>query len=728
VLLNGYGAEHSPLLKSREDAIWPYFAEHPQILEQAWQKKEGFDYWHDSRRRGVFKVLATFPQLPPAYVRMLWDIAFNGSKKERPLAQKALANVPGKEQRILASLTAGKAEHRAIAAEWLGELGCKEARPELHKALKKEKNDLAAGAMMLALERLGVPLDEFVSMDGLLKEAKALIAKGIPKDLAWFKFENLPKVRWAKDGKAVKAEILQWMILQSNKLGSPDPSPRLRQYVSYLNRSDAEEFGQYILQAWMEQDLTPPSHDDAEAYAKQHAAQMAAMVQKYPQYYQPPAQGWHQHFYQIRINQPMGSATKEKGVLAVAAACCGGRAAGPIQRYLKTWYGMRVHQCKALIAVLSWIDHPSAIQVLLSVAARFRTASLRKEAEVHVNEVAERKGWTLDELADRTIPTAGFDEKREMVIDYGTRKFLAKVDNDLEIGLTSEEGKAIKALPDPRQDEDAEKIKTLKKEFSAAKKELQGVVKLQRERLYEAMCTQRTWSFADWNTLLASHPIVGSYCQRLIWAVREQERITRTFRPLGDGTFTDASDEPVELKADERICLAHQCLLPREAAEAWQQHFADYEIQPLFQQLGQVTYSLAETDRQNTQVTAFKGHMLEAFKLRGILTKRGYTRGQAQDGGWFYEYHKLFPGQGLQVTIEFSGNGLPEENRKVALVELHFARTSGSEERMTYWSGSSGLPLSEVPPVLLSECYNDLRMAAGEGTGFDAEWEKKAFM
>jgi hypothetical protein len=33
-------------------------------------------------------------------------------------------------------------------------------------------------------------------------------------------------------------------------------------------------------------------------------------------------------------------------------------------------------------------------------------------------------------------------------------------------------------------------------------------------------------------------------------------------------------------------------------------------------------------------------------------------------------------------------------------------------------------PLGEVPAVLLSECWNDMRAVAAEGT-FDAEWEKK---
>jgi len=32
---------------------------------------------------------------------------------------------------------------------------------------------------------------------------------------------------------------------------------------------------------------------------------------------------------------------------------------------------------------------------------------------------------------------------------------------------------------------------------------------------------------------------------------------------------------------------------------------------------------------------------------------------------------------------------------------------------------------TEVPAVLLSECYNDLRAIAATGTGDDLEWEKK---
>jgi len=98
--------------------------------------------------------------------------------------------------------------------------------------------------------------------------------------------------------------------------------------------------------------------------------------------------------------------------------------------------------------------------------------------------------------------------------------------------------------------------------------------------------------------------------------------------------------------------------------------------------------------------------------------KLGYTRGPAEDGGWFHVYEKRFPTLGLQAVLEFTGNPLPEENRNVALLNLSFASSADNSR--------GKLTLSKVPKVLLSECYNDLRLIAAEGTGYDADWQEKS--
>jgi hypothetical protein len=174
------------------------------------------------------------------------------------------------------------------------------------------------------------------------------------------------------------------------------------------------------------------------------------------------------------------------------------------------------------------------------------------------------------------------------------------------------------------------------------------------------------------------------------------------------------------------IVLAHSSHLTPEIRQSWQTQLDDYEIIPIFDQLTKPIYQLPPDRQNDLELNDFTGHMLEAFHLRGRATKLGYTRGEAQDGGWFYEYHKRFLGLGLIATIGFSGNGLPEENRPIALTQLSFSQIPTQTLESPYHYDSR-IPLGEVPIVLLSEIYSDLRSIAALGTGFDPDWEKKVW-
>ena len=206
----------------------------------------------------------------------------------------------------------------------------------------------------------------------------------------------------------------------------------------------------------------------------------------------------------------------------------------------------------------------------------------------------------------------------------------------------------------------------------------------------------------------------------LFRSVIENGKTTLGFRPLDDGSLTDVDDNPVELPSDARVRVAHDSNLNADMTARWQQHLLDYEVNPLFQQLGKGTYALTENKRKETAIADFEGYLLEAFALRGRALKLGYTRGPAEDGGWFHVYEKRFPTLGLTAVIEFTGNPLPEENRTVALIKLSFSPASDQS-----WQRGE-LALENVPKVLLSECYNDVRLIAADGSGYDSEWQKKA--
>lgn len=161
-------------------------------------------------------------------------------------------------------------------------------------------------------------------------------------------------------------------------------------------------------------------------------------------------------------------------------------------------------------------------------------------------------------------------------------------------------------------------------------------------------------------------------------------------------------------------------------AKEWLQHFADYNVEPVFNQLGSSAIRLDATRQPEFELADFQGHLLEGLKLRRNANARGYVHGQAGEGGWFTEYQKHFASLGMTSIIEFTGNTLPERNLTVALKILRFLKTDPSAGSSAV--GGMPLALGEVPPVLLSECCSDIRQIAAEGSGFDPEWEKKTQM
>ncbi len=720
----------SPFLQLDADGVWPYFAENLDVLEEAFGLKQTQDqvnpYRHFldlEKRRNAFAILSSFPH-PPARLRpMLWEIALGASKTERPAAQQCLNGLPDKEQTILAALASRQMEARLAAAQWLGKLGYKAAIPALRQALSKEKNELAKDEMIKSLELMGVPLEELLDLEQLDQEAEKGLKKGIPGDLDWFPFSQLPVVSWADSGKPVSPAIIHWFIVQSYKLKNAETSPTLRRYCSLFRQEDREKLGRFVLEAWIEADTKPKyTAEQAAAEAQRGAQQSAQLAKQYPQYYVDfDEQRTYQTLFNHFVALPEGSQASTKGILAVAGACCSSDPAPIVHRYVKQWYGYRAAQCKALLQVLAWIEHPSATQVVLSVANRFRTKGIQEEALRLCQLLAERKGWTMDELADRTIPTVGFDEVGRMELDYGTRKFTATLSDEMAITLTNQNGKVIASLPDANQSDDAEKVKQSKAALSSARKELKSVLTMQKDRLYEALCTQRTWRFEDWDIYLRQHPIAGRYCQRLVWVAYDGDKIVDSFRPLADGTLTSHQDDEVKLTSATEIRLGHDETLPQEDRTAWLQHFSDYDVEPLFQQFGKEQFRLPDEMKDATEIKDFVGHIVMAFSLRNRLTRLGYTRGAAQDAGWFYEYRKNFLQLGIEAVIEFTGSPLPEQNRKVALQRLYFARKLDNGPL----SFSEELALGELPRVLLSESWNDLRMAAADGPGFAADWKKQ---
>lgn len=719
------------------ERVWPFFAEHPEYIDEGLglvaMPQDG-----DNRRMtpdlgATLQTLATFPVVQARWLARVMEIALGEGKTHRPAAQKVLAALPDIGSRVIESLAHSKGEVRIEAANWLAALQHRPAIAMLGKALEKESRETVRAAFLTALEALGEDISPRLSPALLLAEARKGLKAKPPAGLAWFSFAALPACHWA-DGSPVEPEIIHWWAVLACKLKEPAGNALLARYLGLLDSGSRKALGSAVLRQFIAHDTAHPSPEEGTAYAQATA----------PQRWQANQQRWqnakpeHRQYYETdyrkspeqvfeeckreKMSEYLGSAIGEKGILALAAHAPAHEAVTLLQQYMRDHYPRRA-QIEAMLDAVATGNDPIVIQLLLGLSRRYRTASVQQKARELVQQIAERNAWTQDQLADRTIPTAGLDDSGTLSLSYGERVFTVVLDAAMKPELRNPDGKAIKALPEARQTEDAALVKEAKAQFATHKKELKQVIDLQIQRLFEAMCTGRIWPQAEWREYLHGHPVAGRLIQRLVWLeVDAAGTVLRSLRPTEDGSLLDVQDDEVAPAAESGLRLGHASLVDPATASAWLKHFKDYKLTPLFAQMSRTPPAIAFKDAAGKDVHVIadrQGWISDTFTLRGHFTRLGYQRSQAEDGGFFSRYTKEFGNAGVRVVLEFSGNTLPEENVPAALKTLSF-----EDMRVRTW-GENTLALSRVPPVLLAEAYADYLAVAGACAGFDADWEKK---
>lgn len=711
------------------DKIWPFFAENQQYLTEALglsPSLEKNEYQSFTPSDAIF-VLKCFPSLPTQFIPRLLEFALGENKRLRYEAQETLQHLPDIHQRAIEALDSGKQEIRITAIEWLARLQNQDAVKPLNALLKKEKKEIVRAALLTALEKLGQDISVYLKPEVLLKEAEDGLKGKLSASFTWFDFETLPKVKW-KNGKAVDPKIIKWWVILAEKLKEPKANELLQRYMGLVDEKDQVQLANHLLHSFIHQDTLQTPLDEATQYATKEAPSRLSSYrdaykrygEKYPEYYAKYAtitlEEVIEEIKRERLGLYLGSAIKSKGMLSLTANAQGSFAVKQLQNYMKQHYPRR-SQIEAMISALSISNDPLIIQLLLALSRRYRTASVQSLANALVAEIAERNQWTSDELADRTIPTAGLDENGVLQLQYGSRNFTAIVDDKDKFILKNEEGKEVKALPAARQNDDESLIKEAKSLFSTSKKEFKQVVDMQTGRLYEAMCSERQWNVAEWQEYIFEHPIMRRLIQRLTWLEIKSNGDKVSFRPSDDGALLNLEDDEIELSPDSKIQISHAVLIGKEEAQAWIAHFKDYKVKFLFEQM---THHLPQFEDDNvTEISDHKGWLTDTFTLRGVVTKLGYQRASIEDGGSFDRYTKPYKQLGIDVEITFSGSYVPEENIPAVLYELAFSKKASRS-----WNNNE-LPIKEIPPILLAESYADYLKVAAATSGFDPEWEKK---
>lgn len=692
------------------EALWPYVAENFPIMDQALglAPKDKITF----NKAQAVRLLQRLPKTPLRYFGPLLEIATGESKTGRAEARDLLADVKQVDERLIDLLNDSRQAIRAGAAEWLAARGHKDAVKPIKARLKKEKSELARAALLTALQDLGEDLSSFVGPTALIKEAEAGLKKAKLDKLSWLGLDHLPKLKW-KNGKAVPGEVVKWWVFVANKLKQPGGNALFEIYLDQLDPASAQDLSNWVFDSWITYDTKQPDEAEGIAYAKANVKQSFAEWSKW--WKDLTEEATFQMLKRGVTSRYLNSGAANKGILALATRVPPARAADQVRQYLRK-HGSRTSQTTSLLELMAAKGDAVSMQVVISAATRLKQKGVQAKAGEMVEAVAEARGWTMQELADRTIPTAGLDDDGIVELPCGpdAKLYQARLGDDLQIFVMNPDGKVIKSLPSG----DDDNTKESKKQLSTSKKEIKQVIKAQSDRLYEALCAERSWPVSDWVRDFEQHPVMRRLIERVVWlGLDKDSKIQTAFRPTADGDFTDVEDNPVDPSEFAFVRLAHGALLDDTQGSAWKEHLNDYEVKPLFSQFDRPLLRLAEDMKSADEIDDRKGWVTDAFTIRSAANKLSYERGEALDGGFFCEYVKQFKSANILAVIEFSGNGLPEENVAAALKTLHFT---------TKYSGYNAqkLPLKDVPPVLLSECWNDYREMVSKGK-FDPDWEKK---
>ncbi|MFK7889016.1 MAG: DUF4132 domain-containing protein [Gammaproteobacteria bacterium] len=709
-LSSAYYYDRSDMFEVK-DSVWPYIAEKLKVYDEAFGLAPPAHGKLD-RLMGVL-MMQSLPMAPRRYFAPLLEAATGETKGGRAEARKMLQQANGVGERIIALLDDSRQMIRAGAAQWLAQRHEEDAVDPLKKRLKKEKSEIAKAAMLTALEALGQDLSRYVGPEALLSEAQKGLKRAKFDKLAWLGLEHLPALHY-RDGARLPEEVLKWWLFLAVKLKQPGGNALFDIYLQQLVPADAEKLSSWVFESWINYDTACASEAEANEYAKANAPNRFKHYQRYYEGYT-----LEQAFAQLK-NECMGtylnSGAATKGLLALAARVPSAIGADHVRAYLKQ-HGSRTSQASSLLEVMAGIGDPVSLQVIIAAATRLKQKGVQKFAGSLVEKVAEARNWSMDELADRTIPVAGLDDNGvlELVCAEDGKTYTGRLDDTFKIVLQNPAGKTVKSLPAGKDDY----TKAAKKQLSGSRRELKQVISMQTARLYEALCSGRVWSVEDFSRDLYQHPIMRRIVERIVWTgLDETGEAMAVFRPTAEGDFTNAEDDDVDITEFATLRLAHGARMSAEDAAAWETHLADYEVKPVFVQFGRTLMSLDDKQKEHNSIVDRKGWVTDTFTIRGAASKLGYERGEALDGGFFHDYIKSFTGAGIAAVIEFSGNCLPEENVAAATISLSFERYVSGQRR------GVALALKDVPPVLLSECWNDYHAMAAKGA-FAEDWEKK---
>jgi ankyrin repeat protein len=315
---------------------------------------------------------------------------------------------------------------------------------------------------------------------------------------------------------------------------------------------------------------------------------------------------------------------------------------------IRNWPKVQQSQRAAMgLEILGTMGTDVALAQIQAIAAKTKYDSLRLRADALMKKVATTRKLSAEQLEDRLVPSLDLSDDGALRLDFGSRYFIASVNEQLQPILKDANGIAIKALPKASSTDDARLAAQSSEKWLEFKKDLKPVSGLQLSRLEQAMSNSRRWVGEDFNNLLVNHSLLQKAVRGLVWAVYHKKKQVSTFAFRPDGTAIDVNGIAVVVKSDARVGVPHPLDMAAELP-AWKEAFRQSKQAQPFPQLVRKIYS-KESGLDNT-LFGLQGLVVPSMAFKG-LKALGWNRDSDTFAGTFDSFSRRFASGSASITV-----------------------------------------------------------------------------
>lgn len=368
----------------------------------------------------------------------------------------------------------------------------------------------------------------------------------------------------------------------------------------------------------------------------------------------------------------------------------------------------------ACLYALSILPYTEGISRLSKFKTKIKYPSVIKQVEKYILAVAEKEGYSADELEEISIPDLNIKNStwQKQLDDYTA---LIEIDSNGETELVwLKSGKKQNSVPVTIKNNFGPELKEIRNQ----KKEIDSQIPVQKNRIESFYLKSRTWKYDNWYTYYIKHDLVRVIATKLIWHFSTTDR--KTTGIYFKDKFIDVDGNEIGwLNSNTTVQLWHPIGFSEKEVLKWRTFIDENKIKQPFKQAYREIYIVTPAE-VNTEVYSnrFAAHILRQHQFIALCKQRRWK--YSLMGGWDSHNTPTLEISHLKITAEFLVDAEWESDSINSAGIFSYVNT----DQVRFFEKGEQLNMQDVPAMVFTEVMRDVDLFVGVcSIGNDPSWQ-----